>query len=122
METPESNLVAVAYEKYTRALAELKAIRAAWMAKEASIALVSFEKYTKALKAYSETSTGFDNMCGSYVFDSAAQRDEWLANQTDMASKACTRKIALKYLTKDKIWGDAKGYLYNPINEEMVAI
>jgi len=70
-----------------------------------------------ACNAYaSETSTGFINTWGAYAFDSAAQRDAWLAAQTDMASMKCTRARALKHADRN---GDDR-VLYNPITEEFI--
>ena len=64
----------------------------------------------------SETSTGFGNTWSAYVFDSAAQRDAWLATRTDMASMKCTRARALKHTHRE---GDDQ-FLYNPITDEFI--
>ena len=72
----------------------------------------------------SETDVGFSNTWSAYVFDSAEQREAWLAKQRDMASRACTREEALVYLYSPYgiVSRNYDAYLFNPVTDRDVVV
>lgn len=72
----------------------------------------------------SDTDVGFSNTWSAYTFDDSLQRDAWLAKRADMASRACTRAEASKYLYHPR--GDSVskegGYLLNPVTDVDVLV
>jgi hypothetical protein len=69
----------------------------------------------------SETDVGFQNTWSACVFDDRSQRDEWLDQQRDMASRRCTRRDALKHAVSE-YRGDGRRYLQNPVTDALVQV
>ena len=58
------------------------------------------KRYYGATNSYaSATSVGFANTWIVYAFRSRAERDEWVSNATDRATRAITRREIPKYLS-----------------------